>query len=406
MFPGLDIDNSGDLESEGHDYKVFRKGKVFVVKSQLDDTIAHKNADAGLAIQKAIDLLTGGGEVCLQRGRYLINAPLNLTNNVTLCGKGRATVLEITEENKAGIVIQAQGIKGAIVSDIALHGKYFDNAIAGLVLDDCGDCTVSDLYAKSFSGYGIWLRNNSFLCEIKSCKLADNQKAGILLDTLANKGRVGDYIPNLVNNCLVYGGGTGIECKRALVVNIVGCVVYQPQKYGFHLHSVSNSVLLSGCRTFQCYSHAVLVEDSLELNISSNVFCWQQGNGILLKNVYWGLLSGNEVIDSGTRGVGGQTAIGIEMRDQVQGVQVTANTIFNWGGQGILTHGVREDDTCRNNGITNNNLNFIEKEVILSKGTNTLVADNTFQKDPAYRGNPKQAYPRFDSERLVEFIKG
>ena len=33
-------------------------------------------------------------------------------------------------------------------------------------------------------------------------------------------------MPNLVTNCIVYGGGAGIECNHALVVNIVACQAY------------------------------------------------------------------------------------------------------------------------------------------------------------------------------------
>ncbi len=406
LFTGVSACESEITPGMEHDYKIYPQGEVFVVKSQVTDEIVAEKSNAATAIQTAIDLLETGGEVFLHRGKYPIDQPLKLKNNVSLRGSGRGTRLELTDNNKEGIGIHGQGFNGAMASRFSIDGSNLDTSVAGILLDDCGDCTVSDVYAKNFSKYGIWVRNNSFLCEIKSCKLANNKEAGILMENLSRGGRGGDYVPNLIHGCIAYAGGTGIECKRSIVVNIVACMVHQPKKFGFHIHSISNSVLLSGCRTFQCLLDAVRVEDSHELNISSNIFCWHRGNGIHLKNVSWGILSGNEVIDSGSERQGGEAAIGIEMREKVQGVQVTGNTIFNWGGQGLLTYGVREDKTCLNNAFTNNNLNFILKEAIVSKGSNTITVNNIYQKDPAYQGSPEHPDALFDDKRLMDFING
>ena len=404
LFAGLSPHDAEARDAVEHDYKIYRQGENYLVKSQIDDQVVHKSTDAGAAIQQAIDLSEGGGDVYLHRGSYLLDAPLRLAKNVTLRGAGRGVVLEITPRNAEGIAITGRGLKGAMVSGFSIDGQSLANSVAGVVLDDCGDCTVSRLHVKNFRQYGIWLRNNSFLCEIEGCKLAGNERAGVFLDSLAKGGRIGDYIPNLVRGCITYGGGTGIECERSIVVNLVGCVVYKPRKYGFHIHSVSNSVLVSGCRTFQGLSDAVRVEDSHELNVSSNVFCWHRGQGLHLKNVSWGVVSGNEIIDSGSEMQGGEAAIGIDMIEGVRGVQITANAIFNWGGQGILTHGVREDDSCYNNAISNNNFNFIEQEAIVAKGKDTFVANNTIQTTPSYLGHPSNPDPIFELKRLEMFI--
>ena len=132
-----------------------------------------------------------------------------MKKNVALRGTGRGTRLELTERNREGIAVRAQSTKGVVVCGLAIDGKSLGNSVAGVVFDDCGDCMLSEVSVKRFLEYGIWLRNNSFLCDIKSCKLADNQKAGVFLDTLANGGRVGDYVPNLVSGCIIYGGARG-----------------------------------------------------------------------------------------------------------------------------------------------------------------------------------------------------
>jgi hypothetical protein len=91
-------------------------------------------------------------------------------------------------------------------------------------------------------------------------------------------------VPNLVTNCIVYGGGKGIECSRTIVLNIVACVIYQSQDVAYYVGNTSNSVLISGCRSFQIGSHAVVADGSHEFNLSSNIFCWHEGHGMLVRD--------------------------------------------------------------------------------------------------------------------------
>ncbi|SRR6266545_4155611 len=51
--------------------------------------------------------------------------------------------------------------------------------------------------------------------------LAGNRRANLYFDTL-RAGQYGNFVPNLVTNCLIYGGGKGIECHRAIALNIPG----------------------------------------------------------------------------------------------------------------------------------------------------------------------------------------
>jgi hypothetical protein len=83
------------------------------------------------------------------------------------------------------------------------------------------------------------------------------------------------------------------------LANIVGCTVYQPTQYAYHLRRACNSILISGRRSFQVEKHAVVMENTHKLNISSNIFCWHRNYGIVLKDMSWGTVCGNEFIDSG-----------------------------------------------------------------------------------------------------------
>jgi hypothetical protein len=278
-------------------------------------------------------------------------------------------------------------------------------AACGVVIDNSGTCQVRNVYGQGFSEYGIWLKNNSFLCDISHCTLSGNQKANIYLSQLARNGRGGDYVPNEIKNCIVYRGGNGIECNRALVVNIVGCSVFQPAGHAFYIHSVSNSVLISGARSFQSESHAVVVADSHEINISGSIFCWQRGHGIVLRNVSWGSVSSNNVIDSGVLSHNKAPMTGIVMEKGCKGLQVTANAVFNWGDQVPMQYGVTEDSSSENNLIAHNNINFFKQLAVQSAGKGTLVKDNVSEGPRAYIGMDRQPSPDFDTQRIDKLLR-
>jgi len=385
-------------------YAVYREGETFRARGQVDQTEIGSSGRAWQTIQLAIDSLGDtGGEVALQSGRFPLTQPVRLRDNVWLHGSGRGTSLLVSggEEN---VGLLCEGLEGAVVSDLALRPAEGGTALAGLVLDDCGDCRVRDVLCKRFAGYGVWVRNNSFLCEIRSCSLAGNAKANLYLSDLANAGRGGDYVPNLVANCTTYGGGTGIECHKTIVLNVIGCQVHQPGGFGYHCRDSSNSVLISGCRSFQVEKDAVRVESSHEINISSNVFCWHRGNGIVLKDVSWGAVNGNEVIDSGVRARDGSPMVGILLRSGVQGVQVVGNTVFNWGDQCPMQVGIREDDTCRSNLIAMNSINYCVQADIIAEGADSVVNGNVARREEAYQHMGRLPFPDFNRQRISRFI--
>jgi hypothetical protein len=377
----------------------------------------------------------------LGRGTFLLEEPVRLADDVHLRGSGRGTRLQVSEANRDGVGLLCEGLHGVAVSDLALTAGANEGAVAGVVLDDCGDCQVRDVFAVGFAHYGIWVRNNSFLCEVRGCKLGGNGRANLYLEHLERGGRGGDYAPNLVTNCIAYGGGTGFECDRAIVLNIVGCAVYQPNKYAYHVRNTSNSVLISGCRSFQVEQDAVVVEASHEINISSNTFCWHEGHGIVLKDVIWGTVCGNNVIDSGsvnltTKTLASTTLLdvtvevdgepythpfhmsppddyepplmnGIYLIEGTRGVTVNGNAIFNWGPAPHMKYGVEEDTSCINNVISANNINFCQQGAVLSKGSGSQVHGNVSRVDEAYLGKP--AGPGgvhvFDVELIRRFIQ-
>jgi hypothetical protein len=226
-------------------------------------------------------------------------------------------------------------------------------------------------------------------------------------------GRAGDYMPNLVMGCTSLGEmGHAFELSGAICVNIVGCLAFQPQGHGFYIHDASCSTLLTGSRCFQGSQNGVMAENTHELNVSSNILCWQRGHGIELNHVTWSTICGNEFIDSG--GAIEPRTHGVYLRGDTKSVQVTGNTIFVWEGQQPMLCGIYEAEECQNNQITGNNINYYTDDAVFSAGTNTTVANNVgvagmypepgrepFRTEFKY---PDSFYVPFTRERLQRFL--
>lgn len=358
--------------------EIYRDGDLYQVIEAIRREIRFASADAAAAIQHGLDSFgDAGGEVFLHRGDYFLDRPLRLTSGTTLRGSGRGTRLKVTAENPEGVAIFGNAVNAATVTALACEPVVTGSAVAGIVFEGCGDSRVLDVFVKDFGRQGIVLRKGCFLSEIRGCQLAGNREVHLKLDDL-NFGRAGNWLPNQIANCTAYGGGKGIECDLAIVVNIIGCQFVQNRGCAIHVKNYSCSTLISGCRTFQIMGDAVVVESSHEVNITANTFCWHEGHGIVLENVIWGSVVGNNIIDTGSVNVreGGvhpehdfflkPTADfdraacqrnGIHVRGDTRGVNVTGNSLFNWPHVLPMKFGISEEATCRANAFTGNNAN-------------------------------------------------
>lgn len=396
------------------DLEVYQRGGAVEVRGRINMTVLAAEPDAATAIQAAIDLLADdGGEILIHRGDYTLKTPLRLADKVSLRGRGRGSRF-IVEADSA---IRGDAIQGAWVSDLALTTR--SNASHGIVLDACGDCQISNVFAVNFSEAGIRVCNNAFLNTIRDCTLANNGKAGILLQDLA-VGRAGSYLPNVVSGCIIFGGGKGIETDQAIVVNIANCVIHQPKDTALHIGNDSNSVAISGCRTFQTSGHAVVVENSHEFSLTSSVLCWQTGHGIVIEGSRWGTIVGNQIIDSGSYNSGlknwSQTRAdlpenleqfcGVRLVDS-RGYTIANNAIFNWQFSTPLKVGVYEDNRCFKNNINHNTINFFTEAAVVSDGADSLVEHNLSQASPPYHGEPtpETGLQSFDPAQTEAFIK-
>lgn len=375
-------------------YRIYRDGEKVKAKGSVTGNVEKEALieEASSVIQWTVNTLAekGGGEVFVECGTFPLNREVELASKITLRGTGRGTVLKVTEENGSGLI--GKDCNGLIVCDLTLEGDLTNSSttVAGIVLDDCGDSEIRNVFALRFSKYGIWVRNNAFLCKVSGCSAAGNQVANIYLDQLGKKGRAGDFVPNLVHGCMCYSGGNGIELNRVIVANIVGCEVFQAGGHSFYIHEHSNSVLISGCRSFQAMKNAVLVESSHETNISSNIFCWHWGHGIELSDVTWGAVNGNECIDNGSNQ--DPPKKGIWLRNGTKGVQVIGNTVFNWITHEPMSVGIEEDADCHGNLIMGNLTNYTLEKGVLSQGEGSF-AERNLNENRGYTPSVKGPIP-------------
>lgn len=386
----------------------------FVVKGAFSGQTVMSGPNASVVMQQAIDRLAegGGGRLDLGPGRYAVNRTIRLRSAVTVAGSGMGTRL---------LVGAPEGVLGhqvhrAEVRDLALIGRD-EAANQGLVLDNSGDCRVSAVFAGGFVDAGILVRNGCFLCTVTDCSLAGNRGAGIRFQE-HQRGRVGDFVTNTIAGCTVYGGGIGIEANETTVLNIIGCQVYQASGAGYLLHNNSNSVLVSGCRTFQITGHAVVAHHAGELNLTGNIFCWHTKAGIVMTDCPWGVISGNEVIDSGSWNSGAEDfsrrldAVpadvplepAIHLRD-VRGYSITGNTLFNWPQSRKMSDPVFVDAGCVDVAVTGNSINYFAGKPVVDRGSGTLLADNkAFAEKPYYGRDPETQMQSFQPERIRDFM--
>jgi hypothetical protein len=387
-----------------------------------------KHKDASVLIQKVLNNLQDiGGKVELMSGKYPITNQLNIPNHVTISGSGTGTVIVIGKTSQIESAFYSDSTSKVTIQELTITSEDPKEDHSGIIFNNVGDCLVKDVFITGMGAYGIWYRGYCFLSEIRGCKISDSGKSGIYLQATSKnlKSRAGDYLPNLITNCIIYGGNYGIELQKTICTNIVACQVFMTKSAGFYING-ANSTLISGCRTYQIADDAIRAVKSHELNVSSNIFCWHVGHGISLDNVIWGTINGNNFIDTGhvnfvpedansahyvmeiPDGVNVLDSLkcGIFATNQTKGVTVSGNAIFNWGSNAPLKYGIHEDSSCSDNIITGNNINFFHYQGILSEGTNSKENNNLSTKETFIgKENGNKKFHWYDPRKLQKFIE-
>ncbi|MAX26264.1 MAG: hypothetical protein CMJ19_17355 [Phycisphaeraceae bacterium] len=403
-------------------YRIYSEGNKIICEQVSDQTKVFENSNATKVLKFALENIKkeGGGSIHLVAGEYKLNRSIELGNKTTLTGDGISTKIQFSNQEPLEGGIYVNQSDGVTISNLSVSLRKGANVDAGIIVDNSGVCKITDVYVIGFRKYGIWLRNRSFLSTIDRCTLAGNLLSNIYLDQLNKDGRIGSFIPNMVTNSMIIGGGKGIEANNSLVVNIVGCMFHQTNDIAIHLHSISNAILISGCHTFQISDDAIVIEDTDELNISSNVISWHEGHGLVVKNSAWGTVSSNKFIDNGSYNTGAshnsspveelpdnfELKNGI-MLNNVIGYHVGGNSIYNWGVVPRMKYGIEEDSLSYNNIIKDNCINYFDLEAVRSMGKGTIVKDNISEGEIPYtrlkRLTDKENRKRFETSIIQSY---
>ena len=398
------------LKVERRDWRIARRDGRFKVVDAFDRRAGYASARAADGLQWAIDQAAGAGaEVRLCSGTFPLERPVRLRAKVVLAGAGTGSILLPAESFSGNALLVAEQADGFSIERLSVRGRN-TLGLDGIVLKRCGEARLVDVSVYRCGGYGIVIADGCLMTLTSQCVMAGNAKGGMLLRNLTTENRNANYPPNRVLACRVYRGGSGYECDHAILVDFTACTAFQTTGPAFHLHRISNSVLLTGCRAFQTSADAVLLEDSQELNLTGNIFCWQTGHGIRVKNGTWGTISGNEIIDSGSWNPGRPDSTTtfsnwnnrIVRADAIvlegcKGFTLSANAVFSWPVAPPPDYGIREDAASSYNLIAGNMVNYVAKQAILSEGKDSVVGTNcVVEKVGLLRGKP------FDAEKMIQ----
>ena len=271
-------------------------GADFVCDGTADDVEIQAALDAANAV--------GGGTVMILDGTYNINAPINVYDNIILCGTGRGTILKSVNggiEVPTATVIQNYdqnyGNSGIIIRDMTITGlSAADPLVYGIYLSACDEppyVTISKVHFTGDTYYDIYLQ---------ACYHATIE--GI---TGSGRGGVGQ------GSFLVY-------LNESAYCHVVNCQAY-----------TENSIMFSNCSDCMVRSCSVTTHGGYAIEFANCDHCGAVGN---------------EVAPDAS----GAPAVGIEDLNGVQNL-IVANVVYKGTVAGINMDGTAQGDVIVGNSV-------------------------------------------------------
>jgi hypothetical protein len=330
-------------------------GLVDVRYAEQIITVGGSDADipgfTSVAIQIALDALKtrGGGTVILNPGIFDITAPVRLSDNITLKGAGKATVLKKCDGFRTSYIIDADwGMLKAVVKDISgfktgmgiqLYDDKNNNGweVTTAVITDIKDNviyfdnnTVND-YVAELNGI---VSNGCSIIEavgVENVKIADLVVEGNkATNDYINGCRGGGIYIHKSKNCLVENvtvnefNGDSFSWQLDENITIRGCEASNGNGLGFHPGTGSDHSIVENCSSHH--------------NKGDGLFlCWRVQNGIFRNNTLY---------SNGDNGI----SIGHKDTDNL----FENNHIYENAYNGILFRNENEQNSGHRNTFTNN----------------------------------------------------
>jgi hypothetical protein len=371
-------------------------GLVDVRYAEQSITVGGPDADipgfTSAAIQIAVDAVKsrGGGTVKLSAGTYNITGPVRLSDNITLKGSGKSTILKKCDGFKTSYIIDADwGMMKAVVKDVSgfkigMGIQLYDDANSGgydvttAVITDIKDNviyfdngTIND-YIAELNG----VISNS--CSVIEAVGAENVKISDLVAE-GNKA-TNDYI----NGCR--GGGIYIHKSKNCVVENVHVNEFNGDSFSWQ---ITENIAFKGCESSYggglgfhpgTGSDRSTIENCISHhNKGDGIFlCWRVQNGIFRNNVvYANLDNGISIGHKDTDNIFENNHI---YENANHGVYFRNENEQNSGHRNIFT-----GNTVENNGTAKESAGFYVGGV-----TNTItIKDNIIRSTG--KGNQKTA---------------
>ncbi len=371
-------------------------GLVDARRSQQVITVGGPDADVpgytSGAIQIALDAVKtrGGGVIKLNPATYEMTGPVRLSDNTTLTGSGKETILHKCDGFKTSFIIDADwGMLKAVVKDASGFKKgmgiqlYDDEhnqgwAVTTAMITDIVDNiiyfdnrTVND-YISSLNGT---VSNGCSLIEavgVENVKIADLVIEG-------NKN-TNDYI----NGCR--GGGVYIHKSKNCIVENVKISNFNGDTFSWQ---ITENITLRGCEAANGNGlgfhpgtgsdHSIVENCISHDNKGDGIFlCWRVQNGIFRNNT---------VYANGDNGI----SIGHKDTDNI----FEDNHVYENGNQGVLFRNENEQNsghrnTFRNNVIENNGMKNESSGFYIGGETHDIIIISNIIRSSG-RGNQSTA---------------
>jgi len=313
------------------------------------------------AIQIALDAVKtrGGGTVRLNRGVYKIIGPVRLSNNTSLLGSGKATVLQKCDGFKTSFIIDADwGMLKAIVKD----ASGFKRGMGIQLTDDAHKqgWDVTTAVITDIQDNVIYFDNRTNNDYLSTSNGTVTNGCSIIEAVDVEKIRIADLVVEgnrktnpYINGCR--GGGVYIHKSRDCLVENVRVNEFNGDSFSWQ---ITEKVTLRGCEALNGEGlgfhpgtgsdHSVMENCISHDNKGDGIFlCWRVQNGIFRNNT---------VYANGDNGI----SIGHKDTDNI----FENNHVYENGEHGILFRDENEQNSGHRNSFAHNIIenNGLEQE--------------------------------------------
>jgi parallel beta-helix repeat protein len=323
------------------------------------------------AIQIALDAIKtrGGGIVKLNPGVYKIIGPVRLSDNTSLIGSGKATILQKCDGFKTSFIVDADwGMLKAVVKDVSGFKKgmgiqlYDDKHNQGWDVTTAVITDIQDniIYFDNNTNYDYLSSLNGTItngCSIIEAVGVENVKISDLVvegnkntNDYINGCRGGGIYIHKSRNCLVENvkvndfNGDSFSWQITEKIAVKGCEASNGNGLGFHPGTGSDHSIVENC-----ISHN---------NKQDGIFlCWRVQNGIFRNNTVY---------------ANGDTGISIGHKDTDNVFE--NNHVYENGYQGILFREETEENSGHRNTFTNN---IIENNGVKQESSGFYIGGET-----------------------------